>query len=223
MYVSNDRQAIRGACQNLTVALPSGERIPRLGQGTCFMGEDMTRKANEIQALQLGVDLGMTLIDTAEMYGEGLSETLIGEALRGVPREKLFLVSKVYPHHAGRNKIFTSCKNSLGRLGTDYLDLYLLHWKGDIPLAETVWGMEKLVREGYIRYWGVSNFDTADMIELWTVPDGHQCAANQVLYHLGSRNIEFDLLPWLKEHRVPCIAYCPVAQAGTLRKGIAGG
>ena len=162
----------------------------------------------------------MTLIDTAEMYGSGKAEELIGRTIAGMKREELFLVSKVYPHNAGRKNIFKSCMASRQRMGVDYLDLYLLHWRGGIPLSETVACMEQLRKEGKIRRWGVSNFDTSDMEELWSVPGGKNCAVNQVLYHVASRGIEFDLLPWMREHKVPLMAYCPLAQGGDLRRGL---
>jgi diketogulonate reductase-like aldo/keto reductase len=206
--------------EKMSITLPDGFKVPRLGQGTWFMGEDRSKKEEEIEALRTGIELGMTLIDTAEMYGEGKSETLIGKAIKEINRDKLFLVSKVYPHNAGRNKIFKSCENSLKRLGVESLDLYLLHWRGNVPLKETVECMEKLVSDGMIKRWGVSNFDTLDMEELWSVPNGNKCAINQVLYHLGSRGIEFDLIPWLKGHNVPVMAYCPIAQGGDLRHGL---
>jgi diketogulonate reductase-like aldo/keto reductase len=212
--------AIREKNRAARVAFPDGAKAPRLGQGTWHLGERPSRRDSEIEALRLGVRLGMTLIDTAEMYGEGRAESLVGEAIRGIGRNGLFLVSKVYPHNAGRKNIFESCENSLRRLGTDFLDLYLLHWRGNIPLAETVTCMEELVSRGLIRRWGVSNFDTADMEELWRIPGGSRCAANQVLYHLGSRGVEYDLLPWMRKHRVPLMAYCPIAQGGSLRRGL---
>jgi diketogulonate reductase-like aldo/keto reductase len=160
----------------------------------------------------------MRLIDTAEMYSDGASERLVGKALieSGVPRSEIFLVSKVYPWNAGSHHIFNSCKASLARLGTDYLDLYLLHWRGSIPLAETVECMEALIGMGLIKHWGVSNFDIDDMEELWNVPSGDHCQVNQVLYNLGSRGIEYSLEPWLRGHNVATMAYCPLAQAGTL-------
>jgi len=207
---------------NKMVALPDGKMVPAIGQGTWFLGENRSREEQEIGALRAGVEAGMTMIDTAEMYGSGMSERLIGKAIAGLDRDKLFLVSKVYPHNAGRKNIFKSCMASLERLGTDYLDLYLLHWRGGIPLSETVACMEQLKKEGKIRRWGVSNFDTDDMEELWSVPNGKNCAVNQVLYHVGSRGIEYDLLPWLRERHVPVMAYCPLAQGGDLRRGLYG-
>lgn len=203
---------------NRTVKLPDGTLVPAIGQGTWYMGDDPARHASEIEALRTGVACGMTLIDTAEMYGEGAAERLVGEAIAPLDRDGLFLVSKVYPHNAGRAHIFDSCRASLDRLGTDALDLYLLHWRGDVPLAETVACMEELRAEGLIRRWGVSNFDVADMEELMSVPGGDACAVNQVLYHLGSRGIEFDLAPWQAARGIPLMAYCPLAQAGRLAR-----
>lgn len=200
------------------LCLYDGTMMPKLGQGTWFMGENPNKEADEIMSLRSGVKQGLKLIDTAEMYGEGLAESLIGKAISTEKREKLFLVSKVYPHNAGRDRIFQSCENTLERLKTDYLDLYLLHWRGSVPLKETVECMEELVAMGKIKHWGVSNFDIADMEELWSVPNGNHCAVNQVLYHLGSRGVEYSLLPWMEEHRVPMMAYCPLAQAGDLRR-----
>ena len=200
------------------VILPDGQEVPSLGQGTWYMGEDADRLETEVESIREGISLGMTLIDTAEMYGDGAAERMVGKAIAGRSLGKLFLVSKVYPWNAGRKNIFDSCENSLERMGTDTLDLYLLHWPGSVPLAETVACMEELKQMGKIRRWGVSNFDTADMEKLWKVPDGDKCAVNQVLYHLGSRGIEYDLMPWLSERGVPVMAYCPVAQAGSLRR-----
>lgn len=202
------------------VCLPDGRKIPRLGQGTWAMGDSLSARSREVDAIRRGIDFGMTLIDTAEMYGEGASERLVGEAIRTVERERLFVVSKVYPHNAGRKNLFLSCRKSLERLGCAYLDCYLLHWRGSIPLEETVECMEALVSEGLIRSWGVSNFDTSDMEELWAIPGGDRCVVNQVMYHLGSRGIEFDLIPWMRAHNLPVMAYSPIAQAGTLRKGM---
>ncbi len=202
------------------VTLPDGTRVPAIGQGTWFLGEKRGVRNQELEALKAGIDAGMTLLDTAEMYGNGKAEELIGEAIRGIDRSRLFVVSKVYPHNAGRKNIFKSCMESMRRLDTDYLDLYLLHWRGGIPLEETVACMEQLKKEGKIRRWGVSNFDTADMEELWNVPGGKNCAVNQVLYHVASRGIEYDLLPWMREHGVPLMAYCPLAQAGDLKRGL---
>lgn len=202
------------------VMLPDGTSVPAIGQGTWFLGESKASASQEQEALTAGIRAGMTLLDTAEMYGSGRAEELIGRTIAGVKREQLFLVSKVYPHNAGRKNIFKSCMASMDRMGVDYLDLYLLHWRGGIPLSETVACMEQLKKEGKIRRWGVSNFDTADMEELWSVPNGDHCAVNQVLYHVASRGIEYDLLPWMREHHVPLMAYCPLAQGGDLRRGL---
>ncbi len=203
-----------------TIALNNGSRMPRLGMGTWYLGEQPKRRVEEISALRAGMRAGCRLIDTAEMYGEGRAETLVGEAIQPFERENLFLVSKVLPQNAGTGRIFTSLNGTLKRLGTEYLDLYLLHWRGGIPLSETVECMEELVEEGKIKAWGVSNFDTDDMEDLFSVPRGNRCAVNQVLYHLGSRGIEYELMPWLDAHHVPVMAYCPLAQAGQLRRGL---
>ncbi|SDJ02340.1 aldo/keto reductase [Alteribacillus bidgolensis] len=212
-----DEHNIQETLKKRVVTLADGTQLPCLGQGTWHMGEKPGEKTKEVKALQLGIDLGMTLIDTAEMYGEGESERVVGEAVHG-RRGTVFLVSKVYPHNAGAETIKIACENSLKRMNTEYLDMYLLHWRGGIPLEETIEGMEDLRAEGKIKRWGVSNFDTNDMEELWNNENGSNCATNQVLYHLGSRGIEFDLLPWQRKHRMPVMAYCPLAQGGTLRK-----
>jgi diketogulonate reductase-like aldo/keto reductase len=219
MSLHNEKKLIeiKNALQKRTVTLPDGTSLPSIGQGTWYMGENPKVKDKEIEALQLGIELGMTLIDTAEMYGNGESERLVGEAIKG-RRDDVFLVSKVYPHHAGLDKIEKACEKSLERLGTDHLDLYLLHWRGRVPLAETIEGMEKLRKDGKIVRWGVSNFDTDDMKELWGTAKGKDCATNQVLYHLGSRGIDFELLPWQLDHHVPIMAYSPLAQGGSLRR-----
>jgi diketogulonate reductase-like aldo/keto reductase len=196
---------------SLTATLPNGESIPALGQGTWQMAENASRRAQEIEALRLGVELGMTLIDTAEMYGEGAAEELVAEALAG-ERERLFLVSKVYPHNASRQGVIQACERSLRRLKTDRLDLYLLHWRGSIPLEETIAGFEELRRSGRIRHWGVSNFDVDDMEELLLVPEGGHCATNQVLYNVTRRGPEFDLIPWLESRGMPLMAYSPIEQ-----------
>lgn len=198
------------------VTLPDGERVPALGMGTWNMGDDRATRTEEIATLRLGLDLGLRLIDTAEMYGEGLSESLIGEAIAG-RRDEVFLVSKVYPHNASRRGIAAACERSLRRLGTDRLDLYLLHWRGDVPFEETVEGLQALQREGKIRHYGVSNLDLSDMEELWEVPGGDEVAVNQLLYNLSRRGIEWDLLPWLRERRVPVMAYSPIEQARLVR------
>ena len=202
------------------IKLKDGTYMPKLGQGTWYMGEDPKLREKEIEALQEGIRLGMTLLDTAEMYGEGRSEKLVGEAIKIFPREDLFLVSKVYPHNAGRKNIFTSLKRSLERLGTPYLDLYLLHWRGSVPLSETIACMEEMKKEGLIKNWGVSNFDTDDMKELLSCPSGDKCSVNQVLYHLGSRGIEYDLLPYLKKENIALMAYCPLGHDKTKRRRI---
>lgn len=202
------------------IKLPDGTEVPAIGQGTWFLGENQEARSREVETLRTGIEAGMSLLDTAEMYGSGRAEVLIGEAISGYDRKQLFLVSKVYPQNAGRKNIFKSCMASMERMKTDYLDLYLLHWRGGIPLSETVACMEQLKKEGKIRFWGVSNFDTADMKELWSVPDGDRCAVNQVLYHVASRGIEYDLLPWMRQHAVPVMAYCPLAQAGDLKQGL---
>jgi diketogulonate reductase-like aldo/keto reductase len=190
--------------------------MPALGLGTWMMGEHRRDRKKEVAAIALGLDLGMTLIDTAEMYGDGGAEEVVGEAIAG-RREQVFVVSKVYPHHASRRGAVAACKRSLKRLGTDHLDLYLLHWRGDIPLAETVDAFESLRRDGSIREWGVSNFDRADMEELFALPSGARCAANQVMYHLGCRGVEWDLLPLCRKHRVAVMAYSPVGRGRLLR------
>jgi diketogulonate reductase-like aldo/keto reductase len=210
-------QSIQRSLSEKTVTLLDGTLLPRLGQGTWYVGDDPSKKSEEIRTLRLGVELGMSLIDTAEMYGDGRSESLVGEAVEAI-RDQVFLVSKVYPHHADLNHIVKSCEESLRRLKTDRLDLYLLHWRGSVPLSEMVEGMEKLVQEGKILRWGVSNFDTSDMKELTGLVKGTHCMTNQVLYHMGSRGIEYDLLPWHRKNKMPIMAYCPLAQAGALRK-----
>jgi diketogulonate reductase-like aldo/keto reductase len=192
-----------------TVALPGGETVAALGQGTWYMGERRGEAANEAAALRLGIDLGMTLIDTAEMYASGGAEQVVAEAVGGI-RDQVFIVSKVLPQNASRVGVPAACERSLKRLRTDRIDLYLLHWRGGHPLAETVAAFEALKAAGKIRYWGVSNLDTADMDELAGVPGGAGCAANQVLYHPDSRGIEFDLLPWCIKHQVPIMAYSPL-------------
>lgn len=199
-----------------TVMFEHGLALPAIGQGTWYMGENAGQRQKEIAALRAGIDAGLTLIDTAEMYADGGAEEVVGEALQG-RREQVFLVSKVYPWNAGGQKAVTACDASLRRLKTDYLDLYLLHWRGNYSLAETVEAMETLLRQGKIRRWGVSNLDYDDMQELYGVTGGKACATNQVLYHLGSRGIEFDLLPWCQQQQIPVMAYCPLAQAGRLR------
>lgn len=199
-----------------TVPLPSGERVPAFGQGTWHLGESPATRAEEIATLRLGLELGATLIDTAEMYGEGRSEQLIAEAIDG-RRDEVFLVSKVHPQNASRQAAVVACERSLRRLNTDRLDLYLLHWRGDVPLAETMQAFLALQRAGKIRHYGVSNLDLSDMQELWSVPGGAAVATDQVLYNLARRGVEWDLLPWLRAHRVPVMAYSPIEQARLLR------
>lgn len=198
------------------VLLPCGERVPALGMGTWNIGDDRSRRAEEIATLRLGLDLGLRLIDTAEMYGEGLSETLVGEAIAG-RRDEVFLVTKVYPHNAGRRDAVAACERSLRRLRTDRIDLYLLHWRGGVPLAETMEAFLALQQAGKIRHFGVSNLDLDDMRELWKVPGGDRVQTNQLLYNLSRRGIEWDLLPWLRERGVPVMAYSPIEQARLLR------
>ncbi len=195
------------------------QRLPAIGQGTWAMGEQALQRRNEVHALQAGIDLGLKLIDTAEMYAEGGAERIVGEAISG-RRADVFLVSKAYPWHAGGQRAIAACEASLKRLQTDYLDLYLLHWRGDIPLEETISAMQLLKQQGKIRRWGVSNLDYDDMRELTALAGGAECATNQVLYHLASRGIEYDLLPWCQQQNMPVMAYCPLAQAGRLREGL---
>jgi diketogulonate reductase-like aldo/keto reductase len=197
------------------VTLPDATAVPALGLGTWHMGESRRKAGREVAALALGLDLGMTLIDTAEMYGEGGAEEVVGRAIAGRRRE-VFVVSKVYPHNAGRKSMRAACAKSLRRLRIDCLDLYLLHWRGRIPLAETVEAFEALRREGMIARWGVSNFGVDDMRKLWALPGGRACATNQVHYHLGERGIEWDLVPWMREQRMPVMAYCPLGEGRLL-------
>jgi diketogulonate reductase-like aldo/keto reductase len=189
----------------------AGGQVPVIGQGTWQMGEDRSRHKEEVAALRLGIELGMTLIDTAEMYAEGGAEEVVRDAIAG-QRDSVFVVSKVYPHNASRHGIPQACERSLRRLGTDYIDLYLLHWRGQYPLEETVDAFERLRQAGKIGRWGVSNFDLDDLQEL----DAPACATNQVLYNLEQRGIEFDLLPWSQQQRLPVMAYCPIGQGGKM-------
>ena len=198
-----------------TTQLPSGEEVPVLGQGTWHMGENRGRRADEIAALRLGLDLGMALIDTAEMYGDGAAEQLVGKAIAG-RRDQVFLVSKVLPHHATPQGTIAACEASLRRLGTDHIDLYLLHWRGPHSLAGTLIGFTTLIRTGKIRYWGVSNFDVADMQEITALPGGEHVATDQVLYNLARRGIEWDLQPWCQMRRIPLMAYSPIEQSRLL-------
>ena len=204
--------------QQKTVRLPAatvhgtGEQVPALGQGTWEMGDSARTRNAEIGALKAGADLGMTVIDTAEMYGEGESEKLIAEALKD-RREELFIVSKVYPHNGSESGVKAACERSLRRLQTDRIDLYLLHWRGGEDLEGVIGGFETLKTQGKIRHWGVSNFDTEDMVELFALENGNRCATNQILYNVARRGPEFDLLPWLRERNMPAMAYSPVDHA----------
>ena len=198
-----------------TVALPGGETVPALGLGTWMMGERGGHEPESVAALKRGIDLGITLIDTAEMYGDGGAEELVGQAIAG-QRDRVFIVSKVLPSNASRTGVAAACERSLKRLGTDRIDLYLLHWSGSVPLSETVAGFADLRRAGKIRYWGVSNLDLDEMNALWAVPGGDGCAANQLLYNLGRRGIEWDLKPALSARGVPVMAYSPLEQGRLL-------
>ena len=199
-----------------TITLPGGDAVPALGQGTWMIGDSPNRRKEEIATIRRGIDLGLALLDTAEMYGDGRSESLVGEAIAG-RRDEVFLVSKVYPHNASRAAMRRACEASLRRLRVEALDLYLLHWEGSVPLAETVEAFEALRRAGKIRHWGVSNFDTDAMQRLWRTPGGEACQVNQVLYNLGSRGIEWDLQPALRARGVPVMAYSPFDQGRLLR------
>ncbi|WP_355661816.1 aldo/keto reductase [Halomonas salifodinae] len=206
------------------VTLPAGTDqatvdLPAIGQGTWFMGEGLAPRRDEVRALQQGLELGLSLIDTAEMYAEGGAEEVVGEALLG-RRDQAFLVSKVYPWNAGRDSAIAACERSLRRLGTDHLDLYLLHWPGSIPLEETLEAFQRLQEAGKIRRFGVSNFDVDELAAFHGLPGGEACAVNQVLYHLGSRGIDHALRPWMRERNMPVMAYCPLAQAGRLRRDL---
>lgn len=198
-----------------SITFPNGTEVPALGQGTWAMGEDAGHAKAEIESLKAGIDLGMTLIDTAEMYGDGGAEEIVGQAIRG-RRDEVFIVSKVYPWNASLHGTIEACERSLERLGTDRIDLYLLHWRGNYPLTETVAAFETLKASGKIGAWGVSNFDTDDMEELLGVPNGANVAANQVLYNLSRRGIEFDLLPWCQSRGIPIMAYSPIDQGSIL-------
>jgi diketogulonate reductase-like aldo/keto reductase len=192
-----------------TVALPGGERVPAVGQGTWRMGENAKNRAAEVAALRRGLDCGLTLIDTAEMYGEGGAEEVVAEAIEG-RRDEVFLVSKVYPHNASVSACIEACNRSLQRLRTDCIDLYLLHWRGEVPLEETLEAFTRLLHTGRIRYYGVSNFDLGDMRELWGHAQGTGAASNQVLYNLNKRAAEVGVLPWCRERGVPLMAYSPL-------------
>jgi len=198
-----------------TLTLPSGRDIPALGIGTWNMGESNAEEAQEVASIRKAVELGMTVVDTAEMYADGRSEEIVGKAIADL-RDEVFLVSKVYPFNASATGTIEACERSLKRLGVDHLDLYLLHWRGSHPLEETVAAFEKLKQSGKIRDWGVSNFDTDDMEELFDVENGRNCAVNQVLYNLSRRGVEYDLLPWCQEKGVPLMAYSPIEQGRIL-------
>jgi diketogulonate reductase-like aldo/keto reductase len=199
-----------------TLRLPSGVSVPALGLGTWYMGEDRRRHGDEVTALKLGLDLGMALIDTAEMYASGGAERVVGEAIDR-RRDDVFLVSKVLPSNASRRGTIEACERSLKRMGTDRIDLYLLHWRGSVPLAETMEAFERLIADGKIGAWGVSNFDVDDMEELMALPGGKAVATNQVLYNVQSRGIDFDLAPWHAEVGIPLMAYSPVGQGDLAR------
>jgi diketogulonate reductase-like aldo/keto reductase len=199
-----------------TTTLPSGHVIPILGLGTWMMGESARHKKDEVDALRLGLDLGMTLVDTAEMYGNGGAERVVAEAIGG-RRDAVYLVSKVLPQNATRAGTIKACEQSLKRLNTDRLDLYLLHWRESVPLEETLEGFGALMRSGKIRSWGVSNFDVDDMEELVSLPGGDKVATNQVMYNLRRRGIEFALLPWSRKHNIPIMAYSPLDQGHLMR------
>jgi diketogulonate reductase-like aldo/keto reductase len=199
-----------------TLKLPGGEIVSRLGQGTWHMGESPRLRDAEVAALKLGLDLGMTLIDTAEMYGDGEAERIVAEAIEG-RRDEVFIVSKVLPQNASRAGTIAACERSLKRLDTDRLDLYLLHWRGRYPLKETLAGFQVLVRDGLIKAWGVSNFDAGDMEELAALPGGDAVATNQVLYNLARRGVEADLIPWCGARGIPIMAYSPVDRGRILR------
>lgn len=198
-----------------TTKLPSGENVPVLGQGTWHMGEGRHSEEQEILALRTGLDLGMTLIDTAEMYGDGAAEEFVGEAIKG-RRDQVFLVTKVLPNHATAEGAIRACEGSLSRLKTEWIDLYLLHWRESVPLWQTLTGFRSLLEAEKIRYWGVSNFDVADMSELINFEGGNEVATDQVLYNLTKRGIEFDLLPWCHQRRIPIMAYSPIEQGRLL-------
>ena len=199
-----------------TVTLPSGETVPALGQGTWNIGDNSATRAEEIATLRCGLDLGLTLIDTAEMYGEGAAEELVAEALAG-RRDEAFIVSKVYPHNASKRGTVQACERSLKRLKTDRIDLYLLHWRSSVPFAETIGAMLALQAAGKIRHFGVSNLGLADMREWVKAPGGAAVATNQILYNLTRRGPEWDLIPWLRERRIPVMAYSPIEQAQLVR------
>lgn len=199
-----------------TVTLPGGERVPALGQGTWHMGESRRRAEDEAKAVRLGIDLGMTLIDTAELYGNGGAEEMLAPAIKGV-RDKLFIVSKVLPYNASKKGTIAACEKSLKRLQTDRIDLYLLHWRGSVPFAETLGAFLELQRMGKIRHHGVSNLDRAEIAEWASLPGGDNLATDQVLYNLSRRGPEWDLIPWCRERHIPVMAYTPLGQGSLLR------
>ncbi len=201
---------------NTFVNLKNGLKIPKLGMGMWFIGDNPQKKDEEYKAICKGIEAGMTLIDTAEMYGSGRSESFVGDAIKNFQRDNLFLISKVLPQNAGKKKIKKSLEASLKRLKTDYLDSYLYHWIGSVPFEEVIDGMENLVKDGLIRSWGVSNFDTSDLKTFIEDCGGVNCVLNQVLYHVGSRGIEYDLLPYMQTKNVIPMSYCPLAQGGEL-------
>lgn len=201
--------------QTVTIA---GQTVPAIGMGTWHMGDDPSKETAEINAIHAGLEAGAKVIDTAEMYGSGNAETLVGKAIKGVPRDQLYLISKVLPSNASKANMERSLDASLKRLGVDAVDLYLYHWRGTVPLAETVSELQRLTEKGKTKAWGISNFDVSDLEELWALPDGNKAAANEDLYNLGSRGVEFSLLDWQADHQLPFIAYSPVGapdQIGT--------
>jgi diketogulonate reductase-like aldo/keto reductase len=205
-----------------SITLPCGETVPSMGLGTWHMGERIGDPAAEAKALAKGLDLGITVIDTAEMYGRGGAERVVARAIEG-RRDEVFLVSKVLPHNASAKGTIEACEKSLTRMGVETIDLYLLHWPGRYPLVDTVGAFQALRREGKIRHWGVSNFDAEDMEELWQVPGGRDCQINQVLYNLSRRGVEWDLLPWSRDRDMPIMAYSPLEQGRLLNdKTLAG-
>ncbi|HBV03880.1 MAG TPA: aldo/keto reductase [Staphylococcus sp.] len=194
--------------------------IEPIGLGTWKMGDDSNNHQDEIDAIQFAINQGANVIDTAEMYGDGASEELIGEAIQSYDREKLYIISKVHPENASRDKVLTSIDNSLKRLRTDYIDLYLLHWKSQYPLEETISAFEEAKNLGKIKEWSVSNFDTSDMKHLLSLPNGHECVANQVRYNIGDRGIEYDLKPFMRENNIALISYAPIARGDKLGKNL---
>lgn len=202
------------------ITLKNGDKLSVLGMGTWFIGDRPNHRQEEINTLRYGIEQGINLIDTAEMYGNGRTECLIGEAIKPYPRESLYIISKVLPGNANKHLMERACDNSLKALNTEYLDMYLYHWRGSTPLIETIESLENLKLKGKIRAWGVSNFDLEDMEELLTLSAGKHCQVNEVLFHLGSRGIEYALKPYQDKHLIPTIAYCPLAQAGSLQRGL---